>query len=428
MSRKWYQIGSSGRDFLRSNKMEAATLQEGFPGNGIEFLCMHRAMIEHLNERFGFVPVTNDQDRRGTFSQVLQGWQTDAEVTRALLQIGGDTATFQDGLETVNDVASFRSEDDFANYLQTLTRPGTVQPGSTMTSDGTPAKRACSQDKRPGAGVHNWLHGEFAEGGSSPIDVGDAKLNLGNIVFWRIHGWIEAKWIAFERAYRRTAPEQATYDSLMLAFRRNMAERGPPPAVVPSVVSQNIKPVVLSNVVDCSRLTPHSVTEQCPMGRTDVQTTPRVNNGTVCIHGTAELKQAQNVLIQRGHLPPFVNGHPSNDGVWGPSSQEALNRWLQLNSLKQDRNCLTNAIFDMLKILHIPNHVDDAPGVDETADDDERVTVDVAVVGIPRSFGLCHDFTGKTGTCYDINMTPCTEGEFRRGFCPGGWNIQCCFN
>ena len=50
MQRKWYQIGTDGRDFLKAKKVAAAPLQEGFPGNGVEFLCMHRAMIEHLDK------------------------------------------------------------------------------------------------------------------------------------------------------------------------------------------------------------------------------------------------------------------------------------------------------------------------------------------------------------------------------------------
>lgn len=68
----------------------------------------------------------------------------------------------------------------------------------------------------------------------------------------------------------------------------------------------------------------------CLQGRSDVQTTPRVNNGTVCIIDTEKLKIAERVLIQRGYLAAVVNGHPADDGVWGASSQDALNRWMQV--------------------------------------------------------------------------------------------------
>jgi hypothetical protein len=52
-------------------------------------------MIEFLDKNFGDLPVTNDPDGRKTFRHVLTGWTTDAEVKRALLQIGGDADTFE---------------------------------------------------------------------------------------------------------------------------------------------------------------------------------------------------------------------------------------------------------------------------------------------------------------------------------------------
>ena len=100
----------------------------------------------------------------------------------------------QEGLDQTNDFDSFASEDDFGNFLQTSTRKGSLPPEGMLMADGEPAARAFTSDRRAGSGVHNWLHGEFMEGRSSPIDVGNAQLNLGNIMFWRIHGWIEAKW------------------------------------------------------------------------------------------------------------------------------------------------------------------------------------------------------------------------------------------
>lgn len=94
----------------------------------------------------------------------------------------------------MNDFDSFADEDDFGNYVQTRTRKGSLPLEGMLLPNGEPAERAFTSDRRPGSGVHNWLHGEFQEGRSSPIDVGNAQLNLGNIMFWRIHGWIENKW------------------------------------------------------------------------------------------------------------------------------------------------------------------------------------------------------------------------------------------
>src|SRR3954468_4959639 len=90
MSRKWYLLGDQGRTWLKHVGEASADLQEGDPGNGIEFLAMHRAMIAHLKNRWGTEAVTNDPDGRTTFAAVLDGWKTDADVIAALEKQGGD--------------------------------------------------------------------------------------------------------------------------------------------------------------------------------------------------------------------------------------------------------------------------------------------------------------------------------------------------
>lgn len=52
------------------------------------------------------------------------------------------------------------------------------------------------------------------------------------------------------------------YDRHMATYRQHMIARGPVEHV-PSAVSQDVRPVVLSNEVDCSRVTPHTVTDEC---------------------------------------------------------------------------------------------------------------------------------------------------------------------
>ncbi len=137
------------------------------------------SFFDDLSQHFGHLPTPNDPDGRKTFKDVLQGWTRDEDVTRALIRQGGDAETFREGLDQVNDFEAFESEDDFGNYIQTATRPGTLPESSMLMPDGEPAKRAFTFDQRPGAGVHNWLHGEFQEGRASPIDVGNAQVTKG---------------------------------------------------------------------------------------------------------------------------------------------------------------------------------------------------------------------------------------------------------
>jgi hypothetical protein len=204
MSRKWFLLGDSGRGWLKRVGEASADLQEGDPGQGLEFLAMHRAMITHLKDRWGTEKVTNDPDGRTTFSQVLDGWTTDAELIKALEKQGGDVATFKAGLTKINNFASFATEDDFGNFIQTTLRLSST-PDETDS-----AIRNYDRDTTPGAGLHNWLHGQFMDD-SSPIDVGNPQTNLSNIMFWRIHGWIEAKWKAFEKVHHRTPFEMMDY-------------------------------------------------------------------------------------------------------------------------------------------------------------------------------------------------------------------------
>jgi len=381
-------------------------------------------MIEFLDKNFGDVPVTNDPDGRKTFRDVLTGWTTDAEVKRALLQIGGDAETFEEGLDQVNDFDSFADEDDFGNYVQTRTRKGSLPLEGMLLPNGEPAERAFTSDRRPGSGVHNWLHGEFQEGRSSPIDVGNAQLNLGNIMFWRIHGWIENKWRQFEKVHKRTPAEQQVYDRHMATYRQHMIARGPVEHV-PSAVSQDVRPVVLSNEVDCSRVTPHTVTDECK-GRSDVQTTPRVNNGTVCIIDTQKLKRAEDVLVERKYLKAgLVNGHPINDGVWDRLSQDALNRWLQTNKMPPSE-CLTRALFEMLDALGSKT---EAPETATEATEGKPARTTKAKTTRTPSLGSCtrKSFWRGTqrGTCINTRTSRCS-GTLYSGLCPGAANIQCC--
>ncbi len=263
MSRKWYLLGDQGRGWLKRVGESAADLQEGDPGNGLEFLAMHRAMISHLTDRWGNEAVSNDPDGRTKFKDVLKGWTTDAEVVAALTKAGGDVNAFKAGLAKINDFRSFTSEDEFGNFLQTTLRlSGEVDPEDS-------AIRSYSRDATKGAGNHNWLHGQFMDG-ASPIDVGNPQTNLSNIMFWRIHGWIEAKWKQFEAVHVRTPLEMMSYDQQLERFLLHMqlhsdfsatqhAVNRPSKALV-----QQVKGVIFSNTPDCTKLSDGTTTDNCP--------------------------------------------------------------------------------------------------------------------------------------------------------------------
>jgi len=266
-SRKWYLLGEGGRNWLRSLDDHGAQLQEGDPENGIEFLTMHRAMINHLSKRWGSEKVHNDPGGRKTFAEVLVGWETDADVIKALKEWGGDYRRFEAGLKITNDFDAFATEDEFGNYLQTtLKLSGQVDPNDS-------AKRFYDRDTRAGAGAHNWLHGQFMKRGS-PISVGDPETNLKNIMFWRIHGWIENKWKEFEKHHKRTRHETRLFEKHLMRFNLHMQlhsdfpsrfkpEEIPSP---PKPIANDMQRVIFHNNVDCRRLTDGTRSDKCPEG------------------------------------------------------------------------------------------------------------------------------------------------------------------
>jgi hypothetical protein len=252
-----YFIGGQGlRDWLDEQSEKYADLQEGDPGSGIEFLTMHRAMIEHLRENFGSVAVDNDGDH-GTFSDVLDGWKTDADVVAAIKKYSASQSTalkeFPSAAKAISDFASFSSEDEFGAFLQTRLRLGEADPDDSF-------ERHYTRDTRQGAGLHNTMHGWFADS-SSPIDVGDPALNLSNKMFWGIHGWIEAKWEAFEKVHERTPEEQATFDDLMEKFGLHMQlhshDVAPPPK------GNDFQKELLDNSVHCDDVAEGTTVDGC---------------------------------------------------------------------------------------------------------------------------------------------------------------------
>lgn len=267
MSRRYFIAGPQTRTWLDSLSETYADLQEGDPGGGVEFLAMHRAMIEHLREKFGTVVIpANIQDGAGfaTMNDVLTGWDTDAKMIAQIERVGGDPTEFKAAALKLRDYASFATEDDWGSFLQTSLRL------SHMVDARNSETRYYDQDTTAGAGIHNTLHGIFSDG--SKCDVGDPARNLSNQMFWGIHGWVEARWQEFEQHHTRTATEKAAYDQQLERFRLHMqlhsdvhahhATQLPkaPPAIHAQIVEEG---KAFRNGADCSDLEKNTLMESC---------------------------------------------------------------------------------------------------------------------------------------------------------------------
>lgn len=202
--RRWDQLPPAALEYAARQGWARAARQEGEPGNGVEFLAMHRAMIEILAE--------TDPAAR----PLLQGWEsppTDPQDANDPLPNGASTPFDRDMLAALDRLQhhldSFASEDELGRYIETSFRP----------AKGAPTARAADRT----AGVHNYLHQRFQDP-SSPIDLGNPSVNLLNPRFWRLHGWIDHVWATYRArtGQRDTDPD---YQATMQAARAHMSMR-----------------------------------------------------------------------------------------------------------------------------------------------------------------------------------------------------------
>ena len=163
-TRNWDRLSQSDRAWATAQGWRRAARQEGERGNGLDFLVMHRAMIELLRERFP------------SSSALLAGWRQvplDPDDRNDPVP-PGNTRAFAPAMKRVSE----QLHDDA--FLRTLADDDTF--GRLVQS-----------------GIHNYLHGRFSVNGD-PHNLGAPQVNLGNQRFWRLHGWLDGRWSAFRTA------------------------------------------------------------------------------------------------------------------------------------------------------------------------------------------------------------------------------------
>lgn len=197
--RRWDLMPASTLDYAKKQGWTRCSVQEGAVGNGIEFLAMHRMMMQMLIEE---APTTK---------KYFVGWTTPPTDPRDAHDPlpGGATTAFDDTmLATIdrleNHLDTFKSDDELGRYIETSLRPTSLQPSRRTT------------DKS--AGIHNYIHNRFADP-NSKIDVGDPTVNLQNKRFWRLHGWIDHVWTNY-RKLKGLTDDDPVYQA---AMRKAMA-------------------------------------------------------------------------------------------------------------------------------------------------------------------------------------------------------------
>lgn len=184
--------------YIRRRGWRRASAQEGTPGNGMEFLVMHRAMLELLVESLP------------QHSAIFEGWQT--PPTNPIDPddpVEGGAAFSPDFLSAISrierDHAGFNTEDDYGTYIEASLRPTPTDPFATSSD--------------PSTGIHNYLHGRWTDP-ESDINLGDPTVNIYNARFWSLHGWIDRMWRLFREA--KGIEDTEEYQNMMAHHKHMM--------------------------------------------------------------------------------------------------------------------------------------------------------------------------------------------------------------
>jgi hypothetical protein len=197
------------RKYVIKHHGARADRQEGEPGNGLDFLAMHRNMIRTMREYFP------------RFDGIWHGWKDvptdpdDPTDPTDVMPSNGSVRDFDpDKFKALDRLKhrldDFNNDDELGLFIETSSRPTPGHPKHTSSD--------------PSTGIHNYLHDRFALSKLKSCDpdfgvsMSDFFGNIKNQRFWRLHGWIDHVWTEFRdlkglnednRAYRIALKDQA---------------------------------------------------------------------------------------------------------------------------------------------------------------------------------------------------------------------------
>lgn len=214
--RMWDRLSPAAQQWATQQGWRRYGVQEGEETNGLEFLAMHRVMIRTLVNKFPQHAI------------LFEGWSsppTDPNDTNDPLP-GGATTPFNPDMQIAIDrlttqLDGFDGEDLLGTFIETSLRP----------FPNTPLRRADDA----ASGIHNYLHGRFQDN-NSPINMGDPSVNIENERFWRLHGWIDARWEAY-RVVSGRSNNDPRYLKALAEAERHMAVPSPSGGIQPFAAS-----------------------------------------------------------------------------------------------------------------------------------------------------------------------------------------------
>ena len=171
--------------------------QMGDPGSGLDFLAMHRLMV---------------QDARAKFPQyannLLAGWTTvptnphDPEnPVPGVLQVPFSPIALIRLNRVQNNLGSFQSEDELGQFLW-----------NDLSRFPAPSEFRA---------LHFYLHLRWTDSSDTQTDLSKEIQNMENTYFWKLHGWIDRVWGQY-RSLKDLRDDNPNYIALLKSARDEM--------------------------------------------------------------------------------------------------------------------------------------------------------------------------------------------------------------
>ena len=203
------------------------------PGDGLEFLAMHRHMIQSLKQLW---PKHTEQ---------FEGWEH--FPTKA------------------TDVPK-QWQADWSDWMQNVASAGAKadDPAAHMNETGFESEGAFGQWIQSTSGLHGALHFKWVRPSNSEHGLGNQFANIDNYMFWKMHGWIDKVWDRYRTA-KGLKPTEQDIKTAVLAQCRQMDQLAvivqpslgsttctTPPAAQTGVFVDTIRPIFESATNKCT--------------------------------------------------------------------------------------------------------------------------------------------------------------------------------
>ena len=205
-------------------------------GDGLQFLAMHRHMIQSLKQLF---PNHTEQfEGFDTFPQsaaeVPEQWRADWQSFSSQELANAKIA---DEIAKPENLSRFASEGAFGRWLQCL--------APTYS------------------GLHGALHFKWVRTMNSKHGLGNQLTNIDNYMFWKLHGWIDKVWEKY-RVAKGLSPDDPALKDAVVAQCREMDKLAQliDPSLIPDepdpvtpetgVFHTAVRPIFESNTLKCS--------------------------------------------------------------------------------------------------------------------------------------------------------------------------------